>query len=808
VKLSVQWLRELVDLPDSVDQLCEDLTVLGLEVEEVTEVGQSYPGVVVGHVLESGRHPNADRLSVCRVSTGPEEFAVVCGAPNVRKGLKVVFARVGAVLPGDFKIKKSKIRGEISEGMICSERELGLGDGHTGIMELDDDVAIGTAAEDLFGWRDTCIEIEVTPNRPDWLSHIGVARELAAHYRTDLRIPPVEGEVELVEEDEGWKAVCDDPDACPRYTGRILRGIDAAPTPQWMRRRLLAIGQRPINAVVDCSNYVLHECGQPNHAFDLSRLSGKTIHVRRARAGEKLVTLDGVERELGPSHLVIADEEKPVALAGLMGGQATEVSEQTRDLLLEVATFDPQAVRRMRRDLVMSTDASYRFERGTDLEMVQWAQRRLGDLITRICGGRARPVAFEGKGTPPALPSAFVLRRRQVRRIVGVDLPLGEIQAILERLQIPAEVSADAPQEELRVHPPSFRRDLLEEIDAVEEVARLYGYDRIPTPDRAPMLRPAQRGAKEVLVGRLRQHLAAAGFHEVVGSSFMEAADPDRLQLPEEDPRRRTIQVLNPLVAGEGHLKSISLPEMLRVVDRNRRRGWTRPIRLFQLDRCFLARAGEPLPEEPESVVMVWAGPPEEPHFSRSERVLDPLDAVGELEVLLHRLRIPMTIEPSPVEPFLAPGASARLATPEGIELGRLGLIQRRVLKAFGVDGPVLWARLPLAALLEAAPEGLRYRPIPVYPPVRRDLSLVLPARVGYGEVARVLERVGGEILESHEVFDLYQGEGIEPGYRAVGVRLVLRSAKGTLKDRRVDRLIASMLEELRESLGVRLREG
>ena len=823
MKLSVEWLRELVDLPESIDTLCEDLTLLGLEVERVDEVGESFPGVVVGYVVESGPHPNADRLSVCRVDTGDGEVPVVCGAPNVRKGLKVAFAKVGAVLPGDFRIKKSRIRGETSEGMICSEKELGLGEGHEGILELDDDAPLGASADELFGWKDTCIEIEVTPNRPDWLSHIGVARELAAYYQTELRVPALKGAVEVADEDEGWRAVCDDADGCPRYTGRIIHGIGPSETPEWMRRRLLAIGQRPIHPVVDCSNYVLYECGQPNHAFDLSRLEGRTIHVRRAAEGERLVTLDGEERELTPRHLVIADEKKAVALAGLMGGEGTQVSEETTDLLLEVASFDPGTIRTMRRDLVMSTDASYRFERGCDFEIVPWAQQRLTDLITEVCGGEGRPVAFEGRGTPPPAPRRFQLRITQIRRVLGIEIGDEETAGLLQRLEIPARIldrsgaavasgeGSASPLEGdgavLEVEQPSFRKDLLEEIDAIEEVARLYGYDRIPIHERAPMLRPAERTAKESLMDRLREHLASSGFHEVMGSSFMEAADPDRLGLAEDDRRRDRLQVLNPLVAGEGYLKSISLPEMLRTVDRNRRRGWTRPIRLFQIDRCFLAREGELLPDEPESLVLLWAGPPEEMHFSRTTRELDPYDALGDVGVLLERLAIDARVEAGAGEAFLAEQVSARFLA-DGREVGRLGLVHPAVLRRFELEGPVFWAEFPLATLIELLPAQLRYRPIPVYPPVRRDLSLVVPAGVDYAQVAAVLEEAGGEILESHEVFDVYEGKGIEKGSRAVGVRLVLRSAKGTLKDRRVDLIIASMLERLDAALGVKLRAG
>jgi phenylalanyl-tRNA synthetase beta chain len=807
VKLSVQWLRELVELPDDLERLCDDLTLLGLEVESVEAVGRRFPGVVVGKVLAQGPHPNADRLSLCRVSDGQTEYPVVCGAPNVRAGLTVAFATPGAVLPNGLEIKKAKIRGEVSLGMICSADELALGDDHSGILELEEDLAAGTPVDRLWGWEDHCIEIEVTPNRPDWLSHIGVARELAARYRTALILPDLGPSVEVADRDGDWTAVCEDEAGCPRYSGRLLRGVTVGESPEWMRRRLEAIGQRPINAVVDCSNYVLHECGQPNHAFDLSRLRGRTILVRRARPGERLVTLDGQERSLKHEHLVIADDEGAVALAGVMGGEATEVGAGTSGLLLEVANFDPGTIRRMRRDLGMNTDASYRFERGVDPALVAWAQRRLAHLITQICGGTASTCFFEGLGRPTRKPAPFFVRAAQVHRVLGVPVPVEEMSGILDRLDIPNEIASEGGREGLRVHPPSFRPDLVEEIDAIEEVARLYGYERIPVAERAPMLRPAERGRGERLRRRLRAHLAARGFHEVGGSSFMESSDPDRLDLEEDDRRRRTVQVLNPLAAGEGHMKTISLPEMLRSVDRNLRRGWTGPIRLFQLDRCFLARPDQALPAEPEHLALIWAGPAEPAYRDRPLREPDPFDAKGELEVLLESQGIEATSQARVDEAFLAPGTGAVLGA-GGEVLGRLGVVHPRVLRRYGLDPPVVWAELDLSALERALPGRQRYRPVPVYPPVRRDLSLVVPSQVAYGAVAAVLEETLEELLESCDVFDIYAGEGVEAGHRAVGVRLVLRSAEGTLKDKRVDKAVRRALEALEKRHGVRLRAG
>ncbi len=520
------------------------------------------------------------------------------------------------------------------------------------------------------------------------------------------------------------------------------------------------------------------------------------------------MTLDGQERKLQEGNLVIADGSGAVALAGLMGGQATEVSGSTHDLLLEVASFAPQTVRRMRRLLGMNTDASYRFERGVDPELPEWTQRRLALLITACCGGEASPRVFQGLGTRPPETTRFFLRVTQIPRVVGVEITVDEILEMMRRLEIPAEPGEENGIQGVWITQPSFRSDLLEEIDAVEELARLYGYDRIPMEARAPMLRPAERTPREVLRKQLRDHLAAAGFHEVAGSSFMEAADPDRLRLDEEDPRRRSVQVLNPLVSGEGHMKTHSLPECLRMVDRNLRHGWPGPIRLFELDRCFRARGEAELPTEPESLILIWAGPAEEAHYSREAREVDPADAWGELEVLLARLGLEdRLVRPVAAEPFESPGGSA-LIEAAGETLGRVGVLHPQVLRDFDLEGMVVWASLPLEALQRALPTARSYRPIPVYPPVRRDLSLVVPAGVSYGSVAGILSQLGGEILEDLEVVDLYEGPGIPEGSRAVGVRMVLRSDKGTLKDKRVDSLMAKMLDELGASLAVRLRAG
>lgn len=803
MKLSMNWLRELVDLPEEVDEICERMTLLGLEVEQVETFRLAYPQCVVAEVTEAGPHPDADRLKVCRVSTGDAELDIVCGAPNARAGLKVALAQVGAVLPDGTKIKKGKIRGQVSMGMICSEAELGLGAGADGILELDGDARVGQPLDELFGIEDTIIEIEVTPNRPDWLSHVGVARELAAWYGRELRLPAVSAAVETAAEDGGWSITIDDPAACPRFRGRLIDGVSVGPSPLWMRRRLIALGQRPINCVVDASNYVLHELGHPNHCFDRDRIRGSAIHIRRAREGERFTTLDDTERTLDAEHLLVADAEGGIALAGIMGGANSEVGEGTTRLLLEVAVFDPQVIRRGRRAVGLNTDASYRFERGVDFAAVDMVSRRLADLILETAGGTAHPVAIEAIGQRPDGAAPIHVRTAQVRRLVGARIDEAEMLRILGGLQIPARELDDG----VEVRSPSFRHDLVAEIDVIEELARLHGYDRLPEEARAPMVAPARRSPRERFERLLRDAAAHRGFHEVLGSSFMPDDEPDALGLDDSDPRRRTLSVLNPVVQGEGTLKSSALGEMARIVERNRRRGHTGPVRLFQVARCFLADEDAALPREPRQLVIAWSGPVRPLHFDDPEREVDLYDAIGDVEGLLHQIRIGARREPLEADAPWRPGSVVGFYHDDRL-VGRVGELAPGVRRALDVEPAVLLAEFDFDALLEARDRVAAWVPFPAYPPVRRDLSLVAPRDVRWADVRRVVENATGELLESCELFDVFSGKDLPSGSVALGVRLSLRSAKGTLKDARVDRIVAKLLDDLESSHAIKLRAG
>lgn len=806
MKLSLEWLRELVDLPDDVDAICERLTLLGLEVEEVEDFHLTFPGVVVGHVLEAKPHPDADRLQVCKVDVGGDEaLDIVCGAPNARAGIHVAVATVGAVLPGDFKIKKGKIRGQVSLGMICSEKELGLGQGHEGILELAGDTAIGTPFDELYGVRDTVVEFEVTPNRPDWLSHIGVARELVAHYGGALRVPEVDADVAVAAEDEGWTIRIDDPEACWRFRGRLIDGVTVGPSPWWMRKRLLAIGQRPINAVVDASNYVLHECGHPNHCFDRDKIHGQTVIIRRAKDGESFTTLDDAARTLNAEHLLVADAQGGMALAGIMGGADSEVDDTTTKLLLEVAVFDPQVVRKGRRAEVLSTDASYRFERGVDHDAVPWASARLAQLIEKVAGGVVHDVVIEATGSRPARPEPFFVRHGQIERLLGVEVARDEVLRILAGLEIPAEATTEDGAEGIRVNCPSFRHDLVGEVDVIEEIGRHYGFDRLPENARVPMVAPARRGRGEVWRQQLRQAFAARGFHEMMGSAFAPEDDLDALGLAADDPRRRTVAVLNPVVQGESTLKTIAVPEMARTVERNRRRGWTGPIRLFQIARTYVARDGEALPEEKDHLVVAWSGPARPAHADETAREVDPYDALGDLSGVLGGLGVEAHPSVADGEAWMREGSAVALRSGDAT-LGVLAEIAPTVRRRLDVEIPVLVAVFDLDALVAASEVVVRAQPLSVFPPSRRDLSLVVPRGVRWAAIETTVAENSDGLLETLELFDVYEGDDLPAGTVAYGARLTLRSPKDTLKDKRVDKLIARLLKTLEDAHGIRLR--
>lgn len=820
MNVSYRWLRDMVEgLELSPEEVAEHLALRGAPVESISSPAEGLRDVVVGKVLRSERHPNADRLSLCTVEAGGAEHQVVCGAPNVKAGAYYPFAPVGAVLPGKIKIKKAKIRGVRSEGMLCSERELGLGADHEGIMELEGVFEAGTPLVEALGLDDVTLDVEITANRGDLLSHLGIARELASEGSGRVRLPEIPGDpgVELTwkqgdpEVSEGDVTIrIEDTELCPRYLGAVIRGVKVGPSPRWLQDRLRGAGARSINNVVDATNYVMLELGQPLHAFDLRRLAEGTIVVRRARAAEtSFTTLDGEERRLTPDMLMICDAREPVAIAGVMGGLDSEVDQNTTDVLLECALFKPSSIRSTRRTLNMSTDASYRFERGVDPEGMRRAVERAVALILAVAGGEvAGPVlaACHAEYEAPRVG----LRLARVEQVLGVPFQAETVKDLLAPLGFQA---TETGGEKMEVRIPGFRSyDVTREIDLIEEIARTYGYDRFPVEFGA--YRPGTVPDHPLfgLEDDIRRGLVRLGLMESQTPAFVPEGEGE-------------VEVSNPLNTREPFVRRVLVPSLLRRVEYNFARG-NRDVRLFEMGTSFRrTEAGAP-PAEETHLALALTGRRTPPHWSEEERGLDVWDAKGIMEEavrLAYRGRANLVPRATltrgesaassgeeeggggEVPPWLDPALAFAVVAEDGAVVGYGGGVRADAVDAPAWSDPVWGLELTLPAAVPPRAEPV-YHPLPQYPAVERDLALLVPDRVPAEAVADVVRRRGGVLLESVEIFDLYRGEAVPPGVRSIAYRLRFRAPERTLKDREVDRAVSKILGRLKEELGVEQR--
>ncbi len=801
MNVSYRWLRAVApNLVLSPDEVAERLAMRGAPVERMSSPGAGLSEILVGRVESVDPHPDADRLTVCRVDAGSGGSRhVVCGAPNVREGRCYPFAPVGAVLPDGREIERVEIRGVESAGMLCSERELGLGPDHSGLLELPDGLEPGSSVPDALGLDDTLMDVEVTPNRPDLLSHLGVAREVAAGGQDGL-VPPRIPDGEAFEPDlathEREVSVGDvtvrieDPDLCPRYLGAVIRGVTVGPSPEWLQARLRAVGARPINNVVDATNYVLQETGQPLHAFDLAHLAASTVVVRRAEAKEPIRTLDGVERRLEKEMLAICDAERPVAIAGVMGGEDSEVSESTKDILLECALFAPASVRATRKALGISTDASYRFERGVDPAGMEAALRRAVELIRATAGGAPDPVVldvvprpWEGLTVP--------LRPGRVSRVLGVEFTATEITELLTPLGFSVE---EGEAGTLRVDVPGYRSyDVTREVDLIEEVARTHGFDRFPAE-----LGPYRPGTvpDHPLFGleeRLRDLLVARGYLEAQTMAF---APPDEGE----------VELLNPISVEESHLRRSLVPGLRRRIEHNWSRG-VRDVRLFEIGTVFRrGRAGE-LPEEETRVAVALTGRRRPPHFSEPDTSVDVWEMKGLLEALAEVIFAGdgAVDGGGPDDAPVVSGESFRWLGPGGEDLGWGGRLEEGRMDRPAWADPVWVAEIVLPAV-PAEPPAPQARPLPAFPAVDRDLAVVVPDEIPGGRVLDLVRKTAGGLLEDAEVFDLYRGEEIPGGSRSIAIRMRFRSRERTLTDPEVDQVVTRITTRLEEEKGVTLR--
>jgi len=796
MNVSYRWLQSLVPgLAEPPQDLAHRLSLLGAPADEVVDLGAGVEGVVIGRVLEVRQHPNADKLRVTRVDAGGgEPVQVVCGAPNVEAGRFYPFAPVGATLPGGLKIGRAKLRGETSEGMLCSARELGLGRDHAGLMTLAGEWEPGAPFLRSVGLDDVRLVLDITPNRPEMLSHLGVAREVAPGGAADVRLPAFPGAPESPLDVRaagaegavgGVRVRIDDTEGCPRYTAAVVRGVTVGPSPEWLASRLRAVGVRPINNVVDATNYVLHELGQPIHAFDLDRLRGPEIVVRRARAGETLRTLDGIDRALTERSLLIADAEGPVALAGVMGGENSEVHDGTTSLLLEVALFDPKAVRGTRTPFGLSTDASYRFERGVDPEGQPRALERVVQLVVAVAGGEADRGALDLVSVPFAR-RVVELRPERVERLLGVAVPAEEIAGLLTAIGFGVDASASP----LRVSVPGFRPDVAGEIDLIEEVARRRGFDSFPE-ELLPFRASAVPESPEVEAERrARDFFRRAGFLESRTTGFAPGAEG-------------RVPLLNPLSAEEGSLRDTLAHGLLRRVEHNWAHG-VRDVRLFEVGTVFSPAGEGAVPREEIRVAAAFTGASRPPHWSGEAPAWDVWDLRGLLEELAEAHGAALEPgAPALLGGTVVPGEAFRLVA-DGAESGGGGRVAPDAADAPAWAGDVwlLEARLPVGRRTPA----VAYAALAERPASERDLALLVPRATAAAEVQEVIRGSAGALLEAVWPFDLYEGKGIPEGTRSIAFRLRFRAPDRTLTDAETDASVASVLAALGERLGVHRR--
>jgi phenylalanyl-tRNA synthetase beta chain len=799
VKIPYRWIRELVETDATPAVAAERLTMAGIEVASVTPVVSGLSGVVIGEIIGIAPHPAGGPLTVCQVSAGARRASVVCGAPNVRVGARVALAPPGAVLPGGRRIETAAIKGTASEGMLCSEAELGLGEDATTILVLGPEAAPGTDLVAALGLDDVVFEVEVTPNRPDCLSVLGIAREVAALTGGRLR-PPATA---VAEQDPAVESLArvtvEDTELCRRFTARVITGVRVGPSPAWLAQRLRAAGLRPINNVVDVTNYVMWELGHPLHAFDHARLAGHRIVVRRARAGEVLVTLDGQPRSLAETMLVIADAERAVGVAGVMGGANTEVTETTRTVLLEAAYFKPGSVRRTARALGLSTEASYRFERGADIEAVRQAQDRAAALIAELSGGRVARGVIDVYSAPR---SELTLRLRldRIRRVIGACPPAGEVGRILSSLGFPL-VAQDGG---FAVTVPAFRRDVSLEDDLVEEVARVWGYAEIPSTLPSGKLTLTRRPRPVRARDAVRGGLAAAGYHEAVTLSLLDPARLALVGLAPDDPRLVTLQ--NPLATDRSVLRPTLLLGLLEAVQTNVRRQMP-DVRLFEIGRVFEGQGAGKQPIEDTRLAVVLTGLRAPWTWFAGRRRADVFDVKGAVETVVEALgRAGVTLQPTDA-PYLEEGRGGTVLV-GGTPVGVLGELHPAVQAAFDLPAAVFVAELSLDRLDAIPAEPVVHRPLPRFPAVARDLALVVPAAMPAAQVDATLAEVQGRLpaLRAFHLFDVYTGEQVGAGKKSLAYSLLYQAEDRTLTDEEVNAMHTEVVERVRRALGAEVR--
>jgi len=801
--VSLKWLKDYVDIEIGPEEVAERLSMAGIEVESVDETCPDFTDVVVAKILSIKPHPDADKLSLCEVTTGDRTYPVVCGAPNVAAGILVPFAKVGATMPGGYSIKHSKIRGELSEGMLCSEEELEIGDDASGIMILPGDLKQGDDLAAALDLRDVTLDVTITPNRSDCLSMVGIAREIAAMTGKTVRYP----EIVFSEGTEDIRDITSvdimNPELCPRYAARVIKNVKIKPSPSWMKRRLEAAGLRAINSIVDITNFVMMELGQPLHAFDFRYLEEGRIVVRGATEGEKFVSLDEKERIMRGDTLMICDGVKPVAVAGIMGGLNSEVEEDTETILLESAYFNPSSIRKSARALGMSTDAAFRFERGIDPEGVIRALNRAAQLIADLSGGTVCKGYIDQYPNKLEAVTDVPLRVDRVNEILGTKIGADEVKDILEGLEM--DVRGDEKGNYL-VTPPTFRVDIFREIDLIEEIARMKGYDNIllslPT-----LSAGANIGDKKNAVdNKIKSVLNGYGYLEVINYSFTTPEAANILSLPEGDEGRRFVKLRDPLSEDMSVMRTGLVYGLLETARKNIYVG-NPDLKIFETGNIFTDSGSGKLPLEREKIAALVTGSRYGKSWHFGELDSDFYDLKGSVESLFEALKInDVEFKSANDIPFLHPGRSCLVVAYEKA-IGFMGEIHPKVLENIDLKQRAVIFELDLSVLVELFSEEILYEEIAKFPSVSRDVAFVVDRGIkGHDMVKLALENGEGTLLEDVSIFDVYAGKGIPEGMKSLAIRFTYRSLDRTLTDDEVNKIHDTIVGEIVKNTGAKIR--
>jgi phenylalanyl-tRNA synthetase beta chain len=791
--ISLDWLKEYVDINEDVMELENALTMIGQEVEANEEQGQHLDNVVVGQIVEYGKHPDADKLTLLKVNVGEENpLQIICGAPNHKLGDKVIVARIGAILPGDFKIKKAKVRGVESEGMLCSEVELGIGTEAEGISILSEDAPIGQDIRTYLGLDDVIFELEITPNRPDCLSHIGIAREVAAYYDRKVKYPTAD--IRTITGSAGINVDIEDEARCKRYTTRILKNVKVGESPEWLKRRLKAIGLRPINNIVDVTNYIMFEYNQPMHAFDNNKLEGAKIVVREATKGEKITTLDGEERELNSGELVIADTEKAIAIAGIMGGENSEVDENTTEILLEVAYFTPENIRKTAKNLGLSSDSSYRFERGIDVDNTLVVLERASSLIQSItdCDIVAD---YVDAYIDPYTPREVSLDMEKLNRFVGKEIELDTVGQILNGLNMQIKTMGD---NKILVTPPSYRNDITRSADLYEEIIRMYGFENIE--DKMPIenIKAGTVDEEFETTDISKKHLRDMGLQEVINYSFIPRGILKKLKV-----EAKTIDIKNPINEDMVTLRPTLMYGLLSNIRDNFNRNIT-DLKIFEVSRTFTK--AEVLADEVVKVGIALAGREERDLWDAKPEAYDFYDLKGYVEGFLTDMGMTRYQLKRTENKSYHPGRAVDIFIGRDY-IGSFGEIHPDVAEVMGISKErVYLAELELAKIVKYGKTKVKYEKIVKYPAVNRDLAILMDRETLVGDMIGDIKK-SSKLIESVSLFDIYVGDKVEADKKSVAINILMRKATGTLEENEVTATVEKILGLIKKKYKGEIRQ-